>query len=120
MTKPKSAAEAVRLTEAVGYGLVIRKRANETSCGLLGMAMRGDPRPPEEKSETMDWWYSRMCCHWRSAIPENVQCVCVCVCAFCLYKSFNVWEDSYPRLVWPQLGPAGIKDPNVVQVCIRV
>ena len=54
MTKPKSAAEAVRLTEAIGYGLVIRKRENETFCGLLGRAMRGDPRPPEEQPETMD------------------------------------------------------------------
>ena len=36
MTKPKSAAEAVRLTMAVGYGLIIRKRANET--------FRGPPR----------------------------------------------------------------------------
>ena len=64
MTKPKSVAEAVRLTEAVGYGLVVRKWANETFSGLLSRAIRGDPRPPEEKSETMDWWYSHMRCRW--------------------------------------------------------
>ena len=50
MTKPKSAAEAVRLTEAVSYGLIIRRLANDTFCGFLGRAIKGDPRPPEEKS----------------------------------------------------------------------
>ena len=67
MTKPKSAAEGVRLTETVGYGLIIRRLANETFCGLLGGAIKGDPRPPEEKSRTMDWWYSHMRWRWPSA-----------------------------------------------------
>ena len=64
MTKPKSAAEAVRLTAAIGYGLVIRRRGEETFCGFLGRAMRGDPRPVEEKSITMDWWHSCMRRRW--------------------------------------------------------
>ena len=64
MTKPKSAAEAVRLTEAVSYGLIIRRLANEAFCGFLSRAIKGDPRPPEEKSRTMDWWYSNMRRRW--------------------------------------------------------
>ena len=64
MTKPKSAAEAVRLTEAVGYGLIIRKLAKETFCGFLGRAIKGDPRPPEERSQTMDWWYANLRRWW--------------------------------------------------------
>ena len=67
MTKPKSAAEAVRLTEAVGYGLIIRRLEKETFCGFLGRAIRGDSRPPEERSQTVDWWYTNMRWKWNGA-----------------------------------------------------
>ena len=64
LTKPKSAAEAVRLSASVGYGLVIRKWKNDNSCGLLSRAIRGDSRTPEERSVTMDWWYANMRWKW--------------------------------------------------------
>ena len=64
LTKPKSAAEAVRLSASVGYGLIIRKLKGDNSCGLLNRAIRGDARTPEEKSETMDWWHTHMRWRW--------------------------------------------------------
>ena len=62
LTKPKSAAEAVRLSAAVGFGLVIRKWANDTFCGFLNRATRGDRREPEEKAATMNWWFQHQRC----------------------------------------------------------
>ena len=64
LTKPKSAAEAVRLSASVGYGLIIRNWKDDNFCGLLSRAIRGDSRTLEERSETMDWWYSNMRWRW--------------------------------------------------------
>ena len=64
LTKPKSAAEAVRLSASVGYGIVIRKWQHDNFCVVLNRAIPGDSRTPEERSETMDWWYSNMRWKW--------------------------------------------------------
>ena len=58
MTKPKSAAEAARLSEVLGYRLVVRKRKEEgeTYTGFVRRLMRGDRRTQEEQWETMEWW----------------------------------------------------------------
>ena len=64
LTKPKSAAEAVRLSAAVGYGLVIRKWANDTFCGFLSRAMKGSKDEPAERAVTMAWWFHNQRCRW--------------------------------------------------------
>jgi hypothetical protein len=64
MTKPKSAAEAARLSEALGYRLRIRKAKDgggtETMAGLVQRLMKGDRRADEEKMETVMWWMDRL------------------------------------------------------------
>ena len=68
LTKPKSAAEAARLSAPVGYGMVIRRLAQgaaESFCGFVKRAMQGDRRGAAEKSVTLDWWYSTMYHQWR-------------------------------------------------------
>jgi hypothetical protein len=63
LTKPKSAAEAARLSEALGYRLVIRKAKEgdsaETITGLVQRLLRGDRRDDAEKMETMAWWMDK-------------------------------------------------------------
>ena len=61
LTKPKSAAEAARLSSSLGYELVMKKRSveGETFTGMVRRWMRGDRREAEEKAETMDWWMDR-------------------------------------------------------------
>ena len=61
VTKPKNAAETLRLSSAVGFELVIRKRANETFCGFLSRAMKSGKESAGERATTMDWWF----CHQR-------------------------------------------------------
>ena len=64
LTKPKSAAEAVRLSAAVGYKLIIRKWANDTFVGFLNRAMKGSKDQTADKVLTMEWWYSNMRRRW--------------------------------------------------------
>ena len=67
ITKPKSAAEAARLTEAVGYELVIRDRSkagDETFYMFVNRALRGDRRDPSEVRMTSDWWHENMSERW--------------------------------------------------------
>ena len=65
MTKPKSAAEAVRLTEQVGYGLVMRENVkNETFTGFVKRIMRGDFDDPQDQDITREWWYENMSSKW--------------------------------------------------------
>ena len=65
LTKPKSAAEAVRLTEQVGYGLVMRENVkNETFTGFVKRIMRGDFDDPQDQDITREWWYENMSSKW--------------------------------------------------------
>ena len=60
LTKPKSAAEAGRLSESLGFELVMRKRRDgETLTGMVRRWMRGDKRPEGEKVGTLEWWVER-------------------------------------------------------------
>jgi hypothetical protein len=60
LTKPKSAAEAGRLASALGYRLVVRKKAGaESFTGQVWRMMRGDRRPKEEQWETVVWWIEK-------------------------------------------------------------
>jgi hypothetical protein len=62
LTKPKSAAEAVRLTDALGFELMIRKQRvkdEERDGGFTGFTarmLRGSDETHAEKMETMAWW----------------------------------------------------------------
>jgi hypothetical protein len=66
LTKPKSAAEAMRLTDALNYDLRIRKQRKgdeEKDGGFIGFTvrlMRGDDRTEAERMETLAWWEMNM------------------------------------------------------------
>ena len=61
MTKPKSAAEAVRLTEQVGYKLIIREGGkNETLTCFVKRIMKGSFDDLQDQERTRDWWYDKM------------------------------------------------------------
>jgi hypothetical protein len=66
-TKPKSAAEATRLTSSLGYELTMKKRSVEweTFTGMVRRWMKGDRRDAEEKAETMEWWIDRRLADWK-------------------------------------------------------
>jgi hypothetical protein len=60
LTKPKSAAEAGRLADSLGFRLVMRKRKEgETFTGMVRRWMRGDKGSEGEKAETLEWWIDR-------------------------------------------------------------
>ena len=62
MTKPKSAAEAVRLSELTGYSLIIRKprgQKEETFSGFLVRIMKGSIGEEASKAGTRDWWIEK-------------------------------------------------------------
>jgi hypothetical protein len=63
LTKPKSAAEAARLSEALGYWLVVRKvrggGSGENITGLVHRMLKGDRRDDKEKLETVTWWMAK-------------------------------------------------------------
>ena len=62
MTKPKSAAEAIRLSELTGYSLVIRKprgQKEETFAGFLTRIMKGSVEDEVNKAGTRDWWIEK-------------------------------------------------------------
>ena len=62
MTKPKSAAEAIRLSELTGYSLVIRKprgQKEETFAVFLARIMKGSVEDDAGKAGTRDWWIER-------------------------------------------------------------
>ena len=68
LTKPKSAAEAIRLTSALGYSLTIRKgrkAEDETFTGMVRRLMRGDRREEADKAATVDWWIDRKLEGWK-------------------------------------------------------
>jgi hypothetical protein len=62
LTKPKSAAEAARLTDALGYESKMRKpriQDEERDGGFTGFTarmMKGSKEADAEKMETMSWW----------------------------------------------------------------
>ena len=62
MTKPKSAAEAIRLSELTGYSLVIREprgQKEETFAGFLTRIMKGSVEDEVNKAGTRDWWIEK-------------------------------------------------------------
>ena len=62
MTKPKSAAEAIRLSELTSYSLVIRKARGakeETFAGFLARIMKGSIDGEAGKDGTREWWIER-------------------------------------------------------------
>ena len=63
LTKPKSAAEAARLSEALGYRLVIRKAKEgdsaENLAGIVHRMMKGDRREEAERMDTVTWWMEK-------------------------------------------------------------
>ena len=62
MTKPKSAAEAIRLSELTGYSLVVRKprgQKEETFAVFLARIMKGSIEDEGGKAGTRDWWIER-------------------------------------------------------------
>ena len=72
MTKPKSAAEAVRLSEAIGYGLTIRgpgSRGGGDFVGFVRHIMKGSRDDAEGKMETQMWWMEKM---WRKWYEKDV------------------------------------------------
>ena len=67
LTKPKSAAEAVRLSSALGYELVLRKgrvKGGETFTGFVKRLLRGDKRDEGDQLETFTWWIDRYKGNW--------------------------------------------------------
>ena len=62
MTKPKSAAEAIRLSELTGYSRVIRKprgQKEETFAGFLARIMKGSIDDEACKAGAREWWIER-------------------------------------------------------------
>ena len=67
MTKPKSAAEAVRLSELTGYSLFVRNprgQKEEAFAGFLGRIMKGSVEAEMNKVETREWWNEKMRRRW--------------------------------------------------------
>ena len=62
MTKPKSAAEAIRLSELTSYSLVIRKARGakeESFAGFLARIMKGSVDGEAGKDGTREWWIEK-------------------------------------------------------------
>jgi hypothetical protein len=67
LTKPKSAAEAVRLFYAVGYGLVIRNPRGgqeEDFVGFVRRIMKGSVDSHRDQLDTETWWTDVMRPRW--------------------------------------------------------
>jgi hypothetical protein len=67
LTKPKSAAEAVRLSYAVGYKLVIRNARGsqeEDFTGFVRRLMKGSLDDAEDQLRTRQWWQDTMQPRW--------------------------------------------------------
>ena len=67
MTKPKSAAEAVRLMGIVGYGLVMREAKKGRPVNFTAFVnhlMKGSVESEEDQRCTRDWWQENLRWKW--------------------------------------------------------
>ena len=66
LTKPKSIAEAIRLTDALWYDIKLRRQRPEDATkdggftGFVRRMMRGSEADEDERLETMMWWWNNV------------------------------------------------------------